>query len=142
MGAFTDLVATSTEFAEYHDVIKLAAQVAFPTVTAPEQCLRTEALVRIRTDIQEALGLLPYETEDMDLLDDIATGQAALMRQVLAAKQLAMVLKHPKMFQPPGTRNYTVMREQEKLYDRYKAGFPGLFSRNGIVSARVHRMRR
>jgi hypothetical protein len=141
MGAFADLTATSIEYEEFYDVMK-KAQPLFSTASSPEEVLRTEALNAIKLDIQHELGLLPSDSEDMTDLDDIAEGQAALMRSVLAFKQLAMVCSHPQIFQSTGSRNAAILSEARKRYERYRSGFSGLRTRVGLTRTIARRMRR
>lgn len=142
MGAFADLIPTATDYDEMYDVLR-KAQPLFPVASAPEEIMRAEALASIKLDMQQELGLLPYDADDMATLDDIAVGQATLLRNVLAMKQMVMVLSHAQVYQPPGSRNYSLLLEARRRYERYRSGFSGLLtSRVGITPAKVRRMRR
>lgn len=132
MGAFTDLETTTTYFGPqqtYLDSIKSD----YSAATTP-LILKDEAKAVLKLDLQEKLGLLPSDTDDMSTLDEIVTAQADRMKRILALKQMEMVYEDKN--EGEGSTSYALWKHYRDAYANEKAGFAGLIRKQGTVTVR------
>src|SRR5687768_9382504 len=94
---------------------------SYDAAEAIEEIYLEEAKALLLQDLQVALGLLPSDTEDMAVIDEIVDLQEPRLRRALAIKQLALVFEDQNAGE--SSKTWLYWKEYTRLYENERAGF-------------------